>query len=1080
MGPIFDPVLSKQLAPHEPPFHESMSRLPYPNFYYALENFVASYAPSVTYSVHLCSIIVDASTRSEINTLLMLAAYAAVCRHEGLPWRYPGNRIAMKRKSDSIATLRWKGKREAGEVDEPEIQPLWPSFADLPSPITTNILLRLSITSVLICKCVCKIWHTIISDLHFAKLHFKNAPTDVMIRTNDTKHVSRTLHLLQFQPENSRGHSECIYDYICNNICEPNCQGHTKLEAKFKLPLRDAKMVLDKMLEAKNGGRKRSYIACKPRDDKFAVVNSCKSLLCLCDPMHRDPLVVCNPITGEFIRLPETRKILRGTCDSGFGYHEKTREFKVIREYDNYAQDPANAKKWLSNGRVAEMLTLGNGTWKSVGVGIVPFDLRFPTSVNGALHWLRPLSAGTEKLIVRFSFELERFETFPCPLCLVNIHGVSELRNVSMGELGGSLYLCGIFDYDHINLWLMKKYGVRDSWTMVYNMDMMTAQRWPFGFYRPIKSFNNGAAILMYHSLNCLIYHEHGGYGFNLFDVSGTQVKFEAFAHIPSLIPLKVAVKGDVEVHNVHSRCDAFKLREENDVLFLAEDNIPGEFLYSSSSEDWTLDSSDSDEMYVLHEIPVPKQPPKDNQNDDQEHSQGTVQSDLTDVDQAHNEDQEIASQPLNKEHVDGIDHEKNIGSASQSLFEAHMASDKRISLDPVDDDVGLSDALNAPNFLPSNQHIISDTRKDLVANSNLDSREVRHAMNDTSNLLMNLSQIGDAANNTFVEVANYLYENQIGPHQAIKLGQQFMSAQNGELRIMSSNNFQSLPDSIDSVMGFHDSSEISIDGLMSYARKMAHLFYNSYKAWYSKIIEHGYMIEDNEWTRLHATSKLGLALVAPQAPMKILGWNCRGIRSTLTVQRLHQILAEQKPDLVFISKTLSTANIATNMMQRFGFTYSTSIYVIGKSGGMIVAWNERINISVMDVSHHLIHLKGKDIKEVEDAIFNIKAFKSLGPDGFPVAYFHKHWEKVKMDVYEMVISFFNRGFLEKYQDPTKELELKRTSQDSLCWKNIVRNENLVIDNLRWTVGNGEYVRINSKFWPFKERNNDKICSLLT
>ncbi|KAF7831466.1 uncharacterized protein G2W53_013799 [Senna tora] len=35
---------------------------------------------------------------------------------------------------------------------------------------------------------------------------------------------------------------------------------------------------------------------------------------------------------------------------------------------------------------------------------------------------------------------------------------------------------------------------------------------------------------------------------------------------------------------------------------------------------DWTSDSSDSYEMYVLHEIPVPEQPPEDNQNDDQEH----------------------------------------------------------------------------------------------------------------------------------------------------------------------------------------------------------------------------------------------------------------------------------------------------------------------------------------------------------------------------------------------------------------------------------------------------------------------------
>ncbi|KAF7823357.1 F-box protein interaction domain protein [Senna tora] len=498
-------------------------------------------------------------------------------------------RIAMKRKSDSVANDRWKGKREAEEVNDPEIQPLSPSFADLPSPISTNILRRLPIKSVLICKCVCKTWHSIVSDPHFAKLHFKHAPADVMIRTNDPKRVSRTLHLLEFQHENFRGRSE--YDdwdcfCKCDDFCKPDCNGHMKFEAKFKLPLRDAKMVLDKMLEAKNGGRKRSYIACKPRDDKFAVVNSCKGLLCLCDPMDRNPLVICNPITGEFIRLPEASKILRGTCDCGFGYHKKTGEFKVIRVYDNYAQDPTNAKKWLFNGRVAEMHTLGTGTWISVGVGTVPSGLRFPINVNGALHWLRPFSSRSDGLIVRFNFELERFDKFPCPLDLVNSHAMNNLDNISMGELSGYLYLCGIVDSDCVNLWLMKKYGVRDSWTKIYNIEIDGNERWPFGLYRPIKSFNKGAAILMYHSCNCLIYHEHKGYGFNFFKVRGTQFKFEAFVHIPSLISLKDAVKGDVEVQNVHSRCAAFKLREENDVLFLAEENVQLASLYSSSSDE--------------------------------------------------------------------------------------------------------------------------------------------------------------------------------------------------------------------------------------------------------------------------------------------------------------------------------------------------------------------------------------------------------------------------------------------------------------------------------------------------------------
>ncbi|KAF7831418.1 F-box protein interaction domain protein [Senna tora] len=336
----------------------------------------------------------------------------------------------MKRKRDSIDT-------EADEVDDPEIQPLSPSFLDLPSPITTNILLRLPIKTVLICKCVCKGWHTIISDPHFAKVHFKDAPADVMIRTNDPKRVSRTLHLLEFQPKQFIGRSN--YDNgsrfcICDDFCKPNCKCHIKFEAKFNLPLRDAKTVLDKMLKAKNGGRKRSYIACKPRDDKFDVLNSCKGLLCLCGPMDRNPLVVCNPVTGEFIRLPEGSKIFRKAIDCGFGYHEKTREFKVIRVFNSFARDPENAKNWLYNGRVAEMHTLGTGSWKNVDIGTVPYRLEFPTSLNGALHWLPPFNYGYEELVVRFNFELERFEELPCP---VKNFGMTNRDNVSMGELNG-------------------------------------------------------------------------------------------------------------------------------------------------------------------------------------------------------------------------------------------------------------------------------------------------------------------------------------------------------------------------------------------------------------------------------------------------------------------------------------------------------------------------------------------------------------------------------------------------------------------------------------------------------------------
>ncbi|KAK1592136.1 hypothetical protein Q3G72_020103 [Acer saccharum] len=96
MGPVFDLNHSSQLVPHDPPFHEDLPRLPYPNFYYALEDLVASHVPSLSYSVHRSSIIIGTSPRSVYNTLLTLAVYATICRHEVPLFRYPGSQYTWE------------------------------------------------------------------------------------------------------------------------------------------------------------------------------------------------------------------------------------------------------------------------------------------------------------------------------------------------------------------------------------------------------------------------------------------------------------------------------------------------------------------------------------------------------------------------------------------------------------------------------------------------------------------------------------------------------------------------------------------------------------------------------------------------------------------------------------------------------------------------------------------------------------------------------------------------------------------------------------------------------------------------
>ncbi|KAK8664873.1 hypothetical protein V6N13_084646 [Hibiscus sabdariffa] len=72
MGPIHDPSVSARgFDSHEPPFAEDLPRLPYPNFYYTLEDLVNSYTLTLTYSVHRSSIIMGASSRSVYNSLLI-------------------------------------------------------------------------------------------------------------------------------------------------------------------------------------------------------------------------------------------------------------------------------------------------------------------------------------------------------------------------------------------------------------------------------------------------------------------------------------------------------------------------------------------------------------------------------------------------------------------------------------------------------------------------------------------------------------------------------------------------------------------------------------------------------------------------------------------------------------------------------------------------------------------------------------------------------------------------------------------------------------------------------------------------
>ncbi|CAN6294632.1 unnamed protein product [Urochloa humidicola] len=78
-------------AVNDPPYTEDMPRLDMPVFYYDAVACRGGGAAAFTWSVHRPNIIFGFSPRCAINMVCCLCVYAAICRKEGTPLRWPGS-----------------------------------------------------------------------------------------------------------------------------------------------------------------------------------------------------------------------------------------------------------------------------------------------------------------------------------------------------------------------------------------------------------------------------------------------------------------------------------------------------------------------------------------------------------------------------------------------------------------------------------------------------------------------------------------------------------------------------------------------------------------------------------------------------------------------------------------------------------------------------------------------------------------------------------------------------------------------------------------------------------------------------
>ncbi|KAM1984431.1 hypothetical protein COP2_012654 [Malus domestica] len=205
----------------------------------------------------------------------------------------------------------------------------------------------------------------------------------------------------------------------------------------------------------------------------------------------------------------------------GLGFSVATNEYKVLQTF--YPECESSSPDNLYE---TDISTIGTGVWRSIENA--PWDyvcLSFNAFLHGALHWVSE-STRCSEFIRSFSFEREHFQILPAPSCFTKWE--KELADcLKLGVIGDCLFICVYGDDPRqFDMWVMKEYGVQDSWTKTLVVENLYLRERSCGLYEPLTR------------------------------IARTQSDFRAYAYSPSFVSLYFASKGE-EVKRV---CTAKKL----------------------------------------------------------------------------------------------------------------------------------------------------------------------------------------------------------------------------------------------------------------------------------------------------------------------------------------------------------------------------------------------------------------------------------------------------------------------------------------------------------------------------------------
>ncbi|KAI3435444.1 Peptidase A1 domain-containing protein [Psidium guajava] len=339
----------------------------------------------------------------------------------------------------------------------------------LPLDVVIEILKRLPVESLLRCRCVSRSWRSAIDDPRFVALHLNHSALDAS-----------------------------NWYLLCMNLWHP-VQRLCSLFSNESLTLPSKSQI---------------EIPFVTPPDCHIVDGSCNGLICITEIFIHGYVEIkttylWNLFTRKHKAVPrsslEQQSLLVST---GFGFDARSNDYKIVRIFyvlkDNGGFRPKKRRKRITPQ--VEIYSLTTDSWRSLERQ-VPTLCRGDRAVflNGNLHWFGynfdglGNEAGYRSSIVLFDVAGEVFDEMALPEEMPR-QDADDYLIMSMAVLNDSLavivsvsgtvadpephFVCSIW------VWVMREYGVPESWTKLYSFE-------PWGEVSQIDGFTRNGELVM-------------------------------------------------------------------------------------------------------------------------------------------------------------------------------------------------------------------------------------------------------------------------------------------------------------------------------------------------------------------------------------------------------------------------------------------------------------------------------------------------------------------------------------------------------------------------------------------------------